>query len=46
MARIAPAATGAVGDQVLVLACGALIAPDRVMYFSAELVPWYRLSAR
>jgi hypothetical protein len=33
-------------DQVLVEAIGALIAPaGRWMYFSAVVLPWYRLSA-
>jgi hypothetical protein len=33
-------------DQVLVVACGLLIAPEASgMYFSAVVLPWYRLSA-
>jgi hypothetical protein len=33
-------------DQVLVEAMGALIAPaGRAMYFSAVVLPWYRLVA-
>jgi hypothetical protein len=33
-------------NQVLVVAIGALIAPEgRGMYFSAVVLPWYRLVA-
>ena len=43
--HFAPARNSA-GNQVLVVAIGALIAPEgRGMYFSAVVLPWYRLVA-